>query len=194
MMSDTAKHKQEPKQDSKSMKINRLLALAGVAAAICVSASLGMAQDAPPGGGPGGGGRGNFDPAQMRQRMMDNLKEQLEVTDDSEWKALEPMITKVMELRMSSMRGGMGAGMFRRNRDGNNDGGQRRGGPPQSAESEALQKAIEGKASNAELKAAIAKYAEARKVKQAELEKAQADLRKVLTVRQEAILTVNGML
>jgi hypothetical protein len=63
-----------------------------------------------------------------------------------------------------------------------------------SAESDALQKAIDAKASNSELKAAIAKYAEYRKAKQAELEKAQADLLKVLTVRQEAIATLNGLL
>ena len=57
-----------------------------------------------------------------------------------------------------------------------------------------MQKAIDGKASNSEMKAAIAKFQEARKAKQAELEKAQADLRKVLSVRQEAIATANGLL
>jgi hypothetical protein len=35
---------------------------------------------------------------------------------------------------------------------------------------------------------------EARKAKQAELEKAQTNLRKVLTTRQEAIATANGLL
>ena len=46
----------------------------------------------------------------------------------------------------------------------------------------------------AETKAALAKFVEARKAKQAALDKAQADLRKVLTPRQEAIATVNGLL
>jgi hypothetical protein len=59
---------------------------------------------------------------------------------------------------------------------------------------EALQKAVDGKASQAELKTAIARYQEARKAKQAELEKAQADLRKVLTVRQEAVAVLEGLL
>jgi hypothetical protein len=40
----------------------------------------------------------------------------------------------------------------------------------------------------------MAKMQEARKAKQAELEKAQADLRKVLSVRQEAIATASGLL
>ncbi len=67
-------------------------------------------------------------------------------------------------------------------------------GPPPSAEEEALQKAIDAKATNGEIKAALAKYIESRKTKQAELEQAQADLRKLLTPRQEAIATLRGML
>lgn len=77
-----------------------------------------------------------------------------------------------------------------------NGGGQ--GGRPSlfgsNADVESLQKAIDSKASNTEMKAAIAKFQEARKAKMADLEKAQADLRKVLSVRQEAIATANGLL
>ncbi len=93
-----------------------------------------------------------------------------------------------------------GRGMFgfggRRGGPGGPDGeqGQRRFGPPPSPEAEALQKAIDAKAPKAELKAAVEKYQAARKVKLAELEKAQDDLRKVLTARQEAIATLNGLL
>ena len=63
-----------------------------------------------------------------------------------------------------------------------------------SPEAEALQKAIDNKAPNSEIKAALAKYIESRKAKQADLEKAQAELRKVLTARQEAIASLNGLL
>jgi gentisate 1,2-dioxygenase len=63
-----------------------------------------------------------------------------------------------------------------------------------SPEAESLQKAIDAKAPKAELKAAVVKYQESRKAKQAELEQAQDALRKVLTARQEAIATVNGWL
>jgi len=38
------------------------------------------------------------------------------------------------------------------------------------------------------------KYVASRKAKQAQLEKAQEDLRKILTSRQEAIATLNGLL
>jgi hypothetical protein len=166
-----------------------------MAGALALAANRGVAQDdqsnqPPP-------RRPNFDPAQMRERMMDRYKEQLEVTDDTEWKAIQPLIQNVTEARMAAM-SGLGRGMFgpaRRTSD-NGDQTARRGpfGQPPSAEAEALQKAIDAKASNAELKAAIAKFAEYRKAKQAELEKAQAELRKVLTVRQEAIATANGLL
>src|SRR5271165_5463773 len=176
------------------MKLNRSLVLASAAALLCLGGgqkSLAQDNSGPP------PGRGNFDPAQFRQRMMDRLKEQLEVTDDTEWKALEPLIQAVSDARMASM-SGMGRGMFGGPRRGGGDNGgdqaQRRGafGQAPSAEAEGLQRAIDAKASKAELKAAIAKYAEFLKTKQAELEKAQAELRKVLTVRQEAIATMAG--
>ena len=187
------------------MKLNRTLLLASAAALLCVGvAQTGLAQqDA--GGPPAGGGRGNFDPAQFRQRMMDRYKEQLEVTDDAEWKALEPMIQAVSDARMATM-SGMGRGMFgggpRRGGGAGGGGGAanadqgRRGGPfgQSSPEADALQKAIDAKAPKAEVKAALDKYVAARKAKQAQLEKAQDDLRKVLTSRQEAIATLNGLL
>ena len=57
------------------------------------------------GGGGGRQGRGNFDPAQMQQRMMDRYKEVLEVTDDTEWKAMQPLVQKVVDLRRESLSG-----------------------------------------------------------------------------------------
>jgi len=133
--------------------------------------------------------------------MMERTKETLEVTDDAEWKAIEPLVQKVMDARMASM-AGMGRGMFggpRRGGDnaaGGGGGGGRGGfmGQQPSPEAEALQKAIDAKAPKAEIKAALAKYVESRKAKQAELEKAQDDLRKVLSSRQEALATLNGLL
>ena len=175
-------------------KLNMWLGVASVATVLSVGAQA-NAQDRP--------GRGNFDPAQFRERMMTDLRERLEVKDDTEWKALEPLIQKVSDARMAALRGGMGRRRGGGGGGGGNggtaddNGGNRRGGffnQEPSPEQEALQKAIDAKASSAELKAAIAKYAEARKAKQAELERAQADLRKVLSVRQEAIATMSGLL
>jgi hypothetical protein len=61
-------------------------------------------------------------------------------------------------------------------------------------EAEALQKAIDNHASRADLKHALAKYVEARKTKRAELEKAQADFRQVITLHQEGTLVLIGIL
>jgi len=149
-------------------------------------------------GGPGGGR--NFDPAQMRERFMDSYKERLEITDDAEWKAVKPLVEKVMEKRMSGI-GGMGRGFMGRGGRGGDQGGQggqggdrnRTFGQP-NPDIEALQKAVDAKASNADLKAAIEKAKLARKAQQEELEKAQADLRAVLSVRQEALAMMNGLL
>ncbi len=169
-------------------------ALAGTAllVALGTSTAVGQPQDQ------GGGRRGGFggDPAQFQQRMMERTKETLEITDDNEWKAIQPLVQKVMDARMQVMRSGMGFRPFRRDRGDQGQGGQqqRRFGPPPSPEEEALQKAVDAKASKAELKAAIAKYQEARKAKQTELEQAQENLRKVLTARQEALATLNGLL
>jgi hypothetical protein len=184
------------------MKINQWLVVTGVVAMMSLGTSQLVAQ--PNNGGPGGqGGQGrggrNFDPAQMQQRMLDRYKELLEVTNDDEWKAISPRVVKVMEARRDTF-GGMGRGMFGRPRSSDtqpaDQGQQRRGmfGGTPSPEADALQKAIDSKASKAEMKAALDKYVASRKAKQAELEKAQASLRELLTPRQEAIATLNGLL
>lgn len=183
------------------MKMKQSLAMAILAIGMGLGTVTVLAQSNNNGGQGGGrGGRGNFDPAQMQQMMMDRYKEVLEVKDDAEWSALQPLVQKVMEARRDSFGGGMGR-MFRR-RGGSTDnaqsdqGGGRRGGffGTPSPESDALQKAIDAKASKGEIKAALEKYVASRKTKQAELEKAQDNLRKVLTSRQEAIATLNGLL
>ncbi len=180
--------------------------MAGMTAVMSLGMSQVVAQpnNGGPGapGGPGGGrfGGRNFDPAQFRQRMMENIKQELEITNDDEWKAIEPRIQKVMDARRDAF-SGMGRPFFGRGpRGGDNQpgdrGDQRRGGfggTPNPA-ADALQKAIDSKASKAEMKAALEKYVASRKTQQAELEKAQAALRELLTPRQEAIATLNGLL
>jgi hypothetical protein len=191
------------------MKTNKMLALA-TTLALCLSTAQTFAQNDPQGGdrprrnrdggqqdgGGQGGGRGNFDPAEFQKRMAERTKEQLEITDDGEWNAIEPLVTKVNEARMAALAGGFGRGFGRGGRGGDQGGGGGGGfpGAQPNPDREALQKAIDAKAPAAELKAALAKYKESRKAKQAELEKAQDALRKVLSQRQEALATLNGLL
>ena len=179
------------------------MSVAGVALALCLVGQNVPAQERPERPERPERDRGNFDPEQMRQRMMERYREQLEIKSDDEWKAIEPRVTKVMEARRDvgygggfGFRGMGGPGGPRRGGDeGGRDGGRRRefGGAP-SPEAEALQKAIEAKASNEEIKTKLAKFREARKAKEANLTKAQDDLRKVLTVRQEASAVMMGLL
>ena len=151
--------------------------------------------------------RQNIDPEQMRQRMMDRYREQMEVKDDAEWKVISERIEKVTKARREAGSGGGGgfAGFGRGGPGGppaagapggGGGGGGRRGGfgAEPLPEFEALQKAIEGKASNDELKTKLAKLRDARKDKEAKLEKEQDDLRKILSVRQEAAAVVAGIL
>ena len=181
-------------------KLNQLIALTS-ACVLAMSATQLCAQEEGQGrgrrGGGGGGGGGGFggDPAQFQQQRMERLKEQLEVKDDAEWKAMEPLVTKVMdaqrEVTSLRMRGGGGRGG---GGGGGGFGGGGGGGAEPSPEATALQTAIESKASNADIKAALTKYRDARKAKEAALTKAQDDLRKVVSVRQEAILVTSNIL
>ena len=176
------------------MKINQLLAIGGVAAALFLGAGSVSAQN-------GGGGGGNFDPAQFQQRIMDNAREQLGLTNDTDWNAIQPLVQKVMDARRDVGGGGMGRLMGRGNRGGNNNnanannnGGRRGGfGGTPSPEAEALQKAIDDNAPTAQVKAALAKYHASQKDKQTKLVQAQENLRKVLTIKQEAQAALLGL-
>ena len=133
----------------------------------------------------GQGRRGNFDPEEMRARISQRLREQLEVTDDAEWQLIMERITKVTELRRGMVGGGM---MFARG----GNGGDRQGGG--NADQSALQQAVKDKLPDAEIKARMVRLRESRKQNEAKLAQAQEELRAVLSVRQEAIAVLYGML
>jgi hypothetical protein len=205
------------------MKLNRIITLCAVAATLAFSVSSLLAQDNGGNGGNGGGqgggqrrqrgqgggpGGGNFDPAQMRQqmqeRMMQNYQDQLGFTNDTDWDAVKPLVQKVMDARMDLGAGQM-RGMFgNRQRNNNNNGDQGgnnnnnnrpRGGMfgQQSPEAEALQKAIDDNAPTSQIKDLLAKYKAVQKGKQAKLESAQDDLKKVLNTKQEAQAYLLGL-
>jgi len=182
------------------------IAIAGVAGMLLWGASQVAAQNNPPAQDNQRGQRPdrrglNMDPEQMRQRMAERLRERLDIKNDDEWKAIQPLIEKVAEARREAgagVGGMMGFGGPRRGGEGGGDPntGRPRGmfGAEPLPEAEALQKALDGQASKEELKERLAKLREARKAKEAALEKAQDNLRKVLTVRQEAAAVLMGLL
>ncbi len=182
------------------MKMKSLLTVCGMAAALLLSAAGAWAQNDNGGDqqGPGGGRRfrgGNFDPAQFQQRMLERIRDDLGFTNDTEWNAVEPLVQKVLDARRD-LGGPPGMRlMFRRGGDqGGPGGGRGRFGPPLSPEAQALQQAIDDNAPAAQIKDLLAKYEAAQKEKQAKLADAQANLRKVLTVKQEAQATLLGLL
>src|SRR5262249_17127605 len=147
--------------------------------------------------------QGNFDPAQFCERALARYREQLDVKSDEDWKKLEPLIGKVMDARRN-VGGGFGLGGRGgrpRGRGGpggpGGDGGaggggdqgnnnRNRFGPPPSPEEQALEKAIDAKAPQDEIKTKLAALRESRKASEAALDKAQEELRKSLSPRQEA--------
>jgi Spy/CpxP family protein refolding chaperone len=182
------------------MKVGKILGICGIAAALCLSAGTLLAQsnsnsNSNGNGGQGrrGGGGGNFDPAQMQQRIMDNVRDRLAFTNDTDWAAVQPLVQKVLDARRDM--GFPGMGLMRRGGGGgdNAQGGRRSFGAP-SPEAEALQKAIDDNAPSAQVKALLEKYRASRKDKEAKFAQAQEDLRKVLTARQEAQAALLGLL
>jgi hypothetical protein len=180
-------------------KFKQFLVFAFAAGALSLTSGTALAQG-------GGGGRGNFDPAQFQQRMMDRYRENFDIKSDDEWKLIQPRVEKVMQVRRELMafsgnpfgggrgqRGG-GGGNADANANGGNQNRRGRFGGEPSPEADSLQKAIEAKASGDEIKGKLAKYRDARKAKESELEKAQDDLRKVLSVKQEAVAVMAGLL
>jgi hypothetical protein len=200
------------------MKMQKRMVKLGVAACVLALMAGGLSLAQQGGGGQGGGRRGqgggpggNFDPAQFRQRMAERMKEQLGA-DDQAWKVLEPRIMKVMELNRQAAaggRGGMMGMMFGRGGrggpggPGGDQGGpqaDRRGRGPQG-EQTAVEKAMtqlrtvleNQSASPEEIKTALTAVRSAREKARQELAVAQQDLKKILTVRQEAICLEMGL-
>jgi hypothetical protein len=176
-------------------RLGRMLVMATAATVLLVGNSTLMGQDDPrrDRGGRGGGG---WDPEQMRQRMAERMREQLEVKNDAEWKIIEDRLTAVTEAQRASRMGGAGMMMARRpgGEGGGGGGGFRGFGGEASPETEALQKALDAKASAEEIKTKLTQYREARKAREANLQKAREELRKVLSVKQEAVCVMMGIL
>jgi len=189
-----------------------------VMALVVVGSALSTAQDRPAGeqpaaaagearrGGPGGdqgGERPRFDPERMRTMMLERLKKTMDATDE-EWKTIEPLASKVMEKQNAVRTAGLMGGFRMPGRPGAGGpgvgapGAPAGGGPGMGTpdpEGEALSKALEAKDTPAkEIESKMKAVREARLKKEEELKKAREELRKVLTIRQEALLLLARIL
>jgi len=168
---------------------------------------------APPQPGPGGAGFGpggrQFDPEQMRERMVENMREDLQMKDE-EGKEVKPLLSDVVKLRgeqfqYARMGGMMGPRGPRGDRGGNRTTTADRGPRPDrpgrmgfgasAPELTALQEALDNpNTPPADLKAKMKALRDARKKAEEALQKAREKLREVLTPRQEAQLVLSGIL
>ena len=194
------------------MKLNRIITLCAVAAALALSVGSVFAQDNGNGNGNdngggqrrnrqgGGPGGGNFDPAQMQQRMHGQLSAtNLAFTNDTDWSAVQPLVQKVMDAQRD-VRGARHArrrspaaiavaktavrGSWRRTR---------RYLRPAQPGTGSIAEGIDDNAPPAQVKDLLAKYKASQQAKQAKLEAAQDALKSVLTSKQEAQAYLLGL-
>jgi Spy/CpxP family protein refolding chaperone len=129
---------------------------------------------------------------EFRKRMEEGIKTALKATDE-EWTVLKPLIENVTNKQRDARPSGFGRG------GGPSSGGGSTGGSetprPGQAEGAALKDALASDATSVEeIKAKLTALRNARKGAQAALAQARDELRKVLTVRQEAALVNMGLL
>lgn len=198
--------------------LSPIRAAIGLTAFVLVAASpllaqntQGAAEDARrrKGGDAATGDRRSQTPEDFQARMLESLRERLDVTDDEEWKLISERLKKLTELRRSA---GGGGGF------GGPGGGPGRGGPPGggggtdttgrgnrtagggrgpgggSPEMTALSNAVRDKLPDAEIKSRLDRVRELRRDNEMKLAKAQEEFRAVLSVRQEAVVVVFGLL
>ena len=133
----------------------------------------------------------------FRQRMTDQIKDSLGATDD-EWKVIQPKLAKVMQLKQDAMMTTIGRVMRAMRRGSGGDAEAN----PLAANATALEKAtaeldrlLSDKDSKKEaIKVALTDVRKARDAAKADLDRAQTELKDLLTIRQEAILVSQGIL
>ncbi len=176
------------------MKSKPTILLTAVALAASTILAFAQAPAAPAGGNDQGGRQRSGDRGgniqDFMQRMNDRLKTSLKVTDE-EWNVLKPLVEKVQTAQREAG-AGRGFGGGRGPGGGDNNTPDTR---PGAAESTALRTALESDSTSADdIKAKLAAVREVRKKGAASLAVAREELKKVVTVRQEAVLVSMGML
>jgi hypothetical protein len=153
--------------------------------------------------GQGGRQRMQMDPEQMQQMMARRYQELLGMSDE-EWAVIGPYVLNVSTLSQSVQTRGSGMRMMMGARGNmpagtdqeqalNQRGGRQMAGGDENLE--ALQTLLEDEnATTGEIKSKLSTLRAAREKSKQELIAAQKELRELLTLRQEAMLVVTGLL
>jgi hypothetical protein len=172
------------------MKINQLLTICGIGAALLMSAGSASAQTN------SANASGNTNLAQ--QRFMVRVHDGLGFTNETEWNAVRPLLEKVFEAQREVARGGGMSRVLRDNSNGANanvhSGVRNVFFAQPSPEAQALEQAIDDNAPDEQIEAALAKYQAVQKARKDKLLQAQEDFRKVLNPKREAQATLLRLL
>lgn len=126
------------------------------------------------------------DQAGPNSRTMTKLRERMEIKDDAEWQVIYERIARVEEAKR-------GLNINARPAPNPNAEKSRRSNSA-TPERDALREAINDKLPDAEVKARLAQAHRVYLQREQALTQAQADLRAVLTVQQEAVAVIFGIL
>jgi hypothetical protein len=129
---------------------------------------------------------------EAQSRALEKIREHLDVPDDMEWSVIADRIAKVEELRRSlwsNAPGNRGTALF-----GDKDRRASTDGSSSQPERDALRSAVREQMTDAEIKARLVRAHEVQRQNEVRLAKAQDDLRAVLSIRQEAVAVVAGLL
>ena len=181
----------------------------GLAVCLLTAVFVGQLLSGPAQPGPRAGARGprsqrppggQVDREQMRRMMTERMRERIGATDD-EWKVMEPRLQKVMDLSRQLNAGGrMGMFFGRGGRPGRGPGQEPAGAPerevtPVEKASEELQALLENESAKPDqIKAKLTALRTAKEKVKQDLAKAQQDLQKILSVKQEATFVLMGLL
>lgn len=147
---------------------------------------------------PSFGRSGNMEPNKLGQVGMPSILERIrglfEISDDDEWALVKSRIEAVLRSKREVAAGEMNVMSLMMRSESKSGSRAQLAGRLRTPEQRVLQKAIESEASPDELKKALGNFNNHRDKKRLKLEEAQQNLREVLTVRQEAIATVSGLL
>jgi hypothetical protein len=135
---------------------------------------------------------GRSKPAEAEARAQARLREQLEVADDAEWQVIADRINQVVEARRriwagSAVSRGSPASLDIKKRSFRKE-------TSAHPERDTLRTGLKDKLPDAEIRTRLAKAHEVHTQNEARLTRAEADLRAVLTVRQEAVAVLAGLL